>query len=526
VAGAADLVLVGGRVTPGGRHGEGEVEALAVVNGRVAAVGGTREVRELAGGDTVVVDLGGRRVVPGLIDSHTHLVRAGLTWDDEVHWDEVRDLATGLEMVRARAAALGPGQWVAVVGGWHVSQVREGRLPTRGELDAVAPSNPVYVQSLYEEGVLNSAGLAATGAEDGPVRGLAAFNRVLGAIPQPDRQRQVASTRSMLAEFGRVGLTGAIDAGGFGMPPERYAALYDVWRRGQLTVRTRLLLSATERGGEEREIREWVRYVQPGFGDGLLRVFGAGEIVLFGMHDFEGLDPSFSVDDDTRGRLVEVTRLLVRHGWPVHIHAVLDPTIGAVLDAWEQVDRETPLAGRRFAIAHAETIGARNIRRAKALGVGIAVQDRLAYRLRASAAAWEEAAARSAPPLRDLLDAGVPVGAGTDATRVASFNPWISLWWLLTGDAYDQGPRRAERHRLSRHEALRLYTQGSAWFSADEGERGSLEVGMAADLAVLSADFLAVPVADVPSLSSVLTLVGGRVTHADGPFRGLETPEL
>lgn len=517
-----DAVLVNGRVTPLGVHGEAEVEGLAVAAGRVAAVGTTRELRDLAG-DATVVDLGGRRVIPGLIDSHTHLVRAGLTWDDELHWDEVRDLTTGLEAVRRRAEAVGPGGWVAVVGGWHVSQVRERRLPTRAELDAAAPDNPVYVQSLYEQGVLNSAGLAATGMPDEPVRGLPAFQRVLGAIPPPDQERQIGSTRSMLAAFSRVGLTGAIDAGGFGMTPERYGALYDVWRRGQLTVRTRLLLSASERGGEEREIRDWVRWVRPGFGDGLLKVFGAGEILLFGVHDFEGLEPGFSVDLDTRRRLVEVTRLLAEHGWPVHLHAVLDPTIGAVLDAWEEVDRDLPLAGRHFALAHAETISAAHIRRARALGAGVAVQDRLAYHIRASARAWGDEVAGDAPPIRDLLDAGIPVGAGTDATRVASYNPWIALWWLLTGGTYDDaGPRRAERHRLSRHEALRLYTEGSAWFSADEGERGSLEVGRLADLAVLSDDYLAVPDETVPSLTSVLTLVGGQVTHGEGPYEGLD----
>lgn len=537
----ADTVLIEGRVTIGRGAGEREAEALALAGGRVVAAGTTREIRELAGPDTVVVDLGGRRVVPGLIDSHTHLVRAGLTWDDEVHWDEVTDLDAGLAALRSRAAAVGAGRWVQVVGGWHVSRLREGRLPTRAELDAVAPANPVYVQSLYEEGVLNSAGLAASGLTDevadppggtlerdeagaltGRVRGLGAFNRVLGSIPPPDREREIASTRSMLAEFSRVGLTGAIDAGGFGMTPDRYGAYYDLWRRGQVTVRTRLLLSATEPGDEEREIRDWVRYVQPGFGDGLLRVFGAGEVILFAVHDFEGLEP-FTIDDDTTARLAAVTRLLVASGWPLHIHAVLDPTISAVLDAWEEVDRETPLAGRRFAIAHAETISQHNLRRVRALGVGLAVQDRLAYRCGASAAVWGTDITRMAPPLRDALDLGIPVGAGTDATRVASYNPWIALWWLLAGASFDGGPPRAERHCLSRSEALRLYTEGSAWFCGEEADRGSLEVGKLADLAVLSGDFLTVPLEQVPQLSAVLTVVGGVVTHAVKAYEGLQT---
>lgn len=501
-----DFELRGGRITVGG----GEVDALAVRDGRVASPG-------TAGPHAVVVDLEGRRVVPGLIDSHVHMVRAGATWDDEIHWDELPSLADGLALLRRRAAQVGPGRWLAVVGGWHPCQFAEQRMPTRAELDAAAPDNPVYVQALYEQAQLSSLAVDAVGGPD-RVDDLDGFNAVLAvALPAPDLERQVASTRSMLAELARLGLTGAIDAGGFAMGPDRYRALYEVWRRGQLTVRTRLYLCAQTRDGDAAETRDWLRFLQPGFGDEWLRVTGIGEIALYGCHDFEGLTPGFTIAHDTARELEAIARLCAERGWPMHLHAVLDTTITTILDVWERVDRDLPLAGRRWSLAHAEPISRLNLLRVAALGVGLAVQDRMVYRGAASAAAWGAAALPDAPPLREILDLGIPLGAGTDATRVTPVNPWRCLWWLVTGRSLDGAPPRATRHRLTRAEALHAYTVGSAWFSADD-DVGTLEVGTRADLAVLSDDYFTVPDEQIPSLTSVLTLAGGRVTHAESAY--------
>ncbi|MFJ6659458.1 amidohydrolase [Streptomyces sp. NPDC091377] len=503
-----------------------------MTHGRVSALGTTRELLALAGPDTELVDLAGARMVPGLIDGHMHAVRAGTTWSTELHWQGMPRLSYALDSIRERADATEPGDWVVAVGGWHPCQFEENRPPTRAELDEVAPDRPVYVQALYEMAVLNSRAAAlvdlehwaeppggtverdpVTGRATGVVRGLGAFTRCLAAIPEPGPARQRASTRAMLADLNAAGLTGVVDAGGFGMSPERYDALFDVWRAGELTVRMRLYASAVDAGRELEQLDGWLRHARSGFGDGLLRTLGAGEIIHYGCHDFEGLTP-FTLDDTAYDELLAITRRVAARGWPMHIHAVLDSTVDRVLDAWETVHRETPIDALRFSLAHADTIGPRNIRRLRTLGAGVVVDDHQVFKGGASERAWGPGSMAAVPPLGDLLAAGVPLGAGTDATRASSYSPWLSLWWLTEGRSLDGAVRRDPRHCLSRERALHLYTRGSAWFSYEEGDRGHLYPGAHADLAVLSDDYFTVPAARIPSLTSRLTVVGGRTVHA------------
>jgi predicted amidohydrolase YtcJ len=531
----ADLLLISGKVWTGRR----DVDAVAVRGGRVTAAGSVEEAREAVGPKAEVVNLGGRRVIPGLIDSHTHFIRAGLIWNDLVRWDDARSLREGLGRLAAATGRAPEGTWLPVLGGWHPGRFREGRGPTRRELDEAAPRHPAYVQLLYEEAMLNSEGIRAaelelgdppggvverdetTGEPIGRIRGPGAFAHVLRRFPAGGLESQIASTRTLMADFNALGVTAVTDPGGFGVVPETYGAVFEAWRRGQLTLRTRLYLAPAERGRELEQIRDWVRHVQPGFGDALLRYVGMGEILSFACHDMEGVLP-FQVSDDARAQLREICRLLIEHRWPAHVHAILDSTVSAVLDVWGELDEEFGLAGRRFSLAHADAIGEENLRRVAALGVGIAVQNRLMFRAADSATLWGEEAAVGAPPLRRMLQLGIPVGAGTDATVVTPHNPWDCLWWLVTGASFDGAPPRRAEHRLSREEALRLYTEGSAWFSFDETEQGTLEPGKWADLAVLSDDYFGVAEDKIPSLRSDLTLVGGRVVHAGEPFAGLE----
>ncbi|MQA88288.1 MAG: amidohydrolase family protein [Streptosporangiales bacterium] len=537
----ADLVLRGGAVYRGGEDGAPTFdEALAVTEGRIVAVGSEREVERLAGSATVVVDVEGRTVVPGLIDSHLHLVRAGLTWRDEIRWDEVPSLDEALSLLRSEADRRPPGSWLRVVGGWHPGQFAELRMPTREELTERFPKNPVYVQLLYEEAVLNDAGMLgcgivpgaedppggtfardpATGEPTGIVRGMGAFNHCLSRMPSTHPGDQVGGIRDLMRELNGLGLTGAVDVGGLGLPPENYEPLFALWRAGGTTLRTRLYVGAQTRDRECEELTGWMRHARQGFGDGWLRYVGIGEIIVFGCHDLEGLT-GFPADDASLRELERVVREVAVRGWPLHMHAVLDETASAVLDVWDRVAREHPIADLRWSLAHAEPISAANLDRVRALGCGIAVQDRLVYRAADSARAWGDGAVRHGPPLRDILDRGIPLGAGTDATRVASPNPWVSLWWLVTGKTLDGGPRRVPEQRLDRVRALDAYTVGSAWFSLEEHERGRLDESMAADLAVLSDDYFTVDDDALPGLRSELTLVDGHAVHATGPFAGL-----
>ncbi|MGH9051669.1 MAG: amidohydrolase, partial [Acidimicrobiia bacterium] len=418
------------------------------------------------------------------------------------------------------AASTSPaGSWIRVLGGWHPGQLDERRAPTQEELDVAAPHNPVYVQLLYQEAFLNQAGLRAAGLETAGSLG-AAFQEVLGRIPPAGHEARVASTKAFMAELNGLGMTGVVDPGGFGILPESYRALFDVWRRQEGTLRVRLYLVPWERGRELEQVREWVRYVHPGFGDGMLRYVGMGEVLSFSCHDIEGVKP-FQMSASAKAELLEITRVLARHGWPAHVHAILDGTIGAVLDVWEEVDEELGLAGRRFSLAHAEPIGEENLQRVARLGAGIAVQDRLIFRSADSAALWGKEVAQRSPPLRRMLELGIPMGAGTDATVVTPHNPWRCLWWLVTGESLDGAVARIPEQRLTRAEALLIYTAGSAWFSFEETSRGTLEPGKLADLAVLSDDYFEVPAAEIPNLRSVLTMVDGRVVHAGEGFEGL-----
>jgi hypothetical protein len=427
-----------------------------------------------------------------------------------------------------------------VVGGWHPGQFREGRGPTREDLDRVLPEHPCYVQFLYDEAVLNSAGLHAAGIvaatgdppggqidrdadgrPTGTVRGLGAFRQCLTAMGHPELDAQLVSFRSMLAELASYGLTGALDPGGVGVTPTTYEPLYELWRRGELSLRMRLFLGAGQRGNERRDIEDWMRFMPRGFGDDRLRITGIGEIIVFGCWDRDGLTP-LEIDPGDLAEFLELSMLAAAGGWPMHVHAVLDASAAAILDCWEQVAERHPIAPLRFSLAHADAISERTMLRARALGIGVALQDRMVFRSEGSARAWGATAAAEAPPLRRMLELGFPLSAGTDATVVASINPWRSLWWFVTGRTLDGGPARLPENLVSRAQALELYTRGSAWFSFEEDVRGRIAPGQLADLAVLSADYFTVPDDDIPAIRSELTLLGGRVVHASEAFRGAD----
>jgi hypothetical protein len=530
---AADRIFLNGLIWPGPRHDAGpEPTALAVRDDRVLAYGADDEMRELAAPGTVVTDLGGRRVVPGLIDGHMHAVRGGATWSSELRWTDVPDLRTALDAIGDAAKRAAAGQWIRVVGGWHPCQFPESREPTRAELDAIAPDHPVYVQALYEVAVLNSVALRAAGLDaasadppggrlerdpatgelTGRVFGMGAFNRVLGAIAPSTPEQERQSTAAMFADLHALGLTGVVDAGGFGMPPERYLPLFALWRERRLTMRMRLFLSATDPGREFEQAEEWMRHTPPRFGDAMLRLSGIGEVVHFGCHDFEGLE-DFAVSDEAAEELYVICRRAAENGWPMNIHAVLDESIDAILGCWEVVDEQYPLSGLRFSLSHGDRMSVRNLRRLKTLGAGLVLDDHQVFKAGFSEAAWGEGSMADAPRIEEMLAAGLPVAAGTDATRASSHNPWLALWWLIAGKSADGVQRRDVRHRMSRERALECYTAGSAWLSFEETTRGTLAPGAYADFAVLSEDYFTVPEELIPRLRSELTVVGGEAVH-------------
>ena len=541
--GAADLIVRNARVTTLD-DARPEAAAFAVRGEKFVAVGGEEEVMRLRGDRTRVVDAGGRRVIPGLNDSHIHAVRAGRFYNLELRWDGVESLERALRMIREQAGRTPKGQWVRVIGAWSPHQFVEKRMPTVAELNAAAPDTPVLVLFLYSQGLLNRAGVEALGltAESEPPEGgryefvdeggailhaepsPAILYTTIARLPQLSPEDQVNSTRHFFRELNRFGLTSVVDPGGGGHAyPSDYEATEALAREADFPLRLSEYLFAQKAGTERQDYETWTAQEKLNLNKAIDRLDGcvlegAGENLVWSAGDFENfLAPRPELAERMEQELGAVTRLLARHQWPIRIHATYDQSISRVLDVFEPVFRETGYKAR-WCIDHAETISPANIARVKAMGGGVAVQNRMAFAGEVFAERYGKEAAASAPPLRRLLDAGIPIGAGTDATRVSSHNPWLSLYWMVAGKTVGGTQLASPENRLTREEALRLYTIGSAWFSGEEGVKGRIAPGQYADFAVLSEDYFAVAEGRIRSVESVLTVVGGDVVYTAPPF--------
>ncbi|PTY06122.1 amidohydrolase [Opitutaceae bacterium EW11] len=545
----AQLILHNGRIATQDER-RSFAEAVAIKDGRFFAVGPDREILALRGPDTEVVDLGGRTVVPGLNDSHLHVIRGGLNFNLELRWDGVPSLADGLRMLREQAARTPAPQWVRVVGGWSEFQFAEKRLPTLEELNEAAPDTPVFILHLYCQAMLNRAALRAVGYDkntpnppggeiqrdkEGNPTGLliarpnaTILYATLAKGPKLPIEYQYNSSRQFMRELNRLGLTSVIDAGGgYQNYPEDYEVISELHRRGEMTLRIAYNLFTQKPQKEKEDFARWVQMAKPGQGDDVFRLNGAGEMLVFSAADFEDfLEPRPDLAPRLETDLEDVVSLLAANRWPFRLHATYDESITRFLNVFEKVHRTHPLTGLNWFLDHAETISDRNIERVRALGGGIAVQHRMAFQGEYFAARYGRAATVATPPIAKMLRAGVPVGAGTDATRVANYNPWNSLYWLVSGRTVGGFELYPEENRLSRMEALRLYTVGSAWFSSESEKKGAVVPGQLADLAVLSEDFFSVPEERIKRIESVLTVLGGRVVYATGEFGPLAPPEL
>ncbi len=540
----ADLILVNGRFTTLDTSNPNP-QAVAIAGGKFLAVGDERDVRALATPTTQVIDLRGRRVIPGLIDSHMHIIRGGLNYNMELRWDGVFSLADAMRMLKQQVDRTPAPQWVRVVGGFTEQQFAEKRLPTIEELNAVAPDTPVFILHLYDRALLNGAALRAVGytkdtpnppggeivkdAAGNPTGLLLArpnatvLYATLAKGPKLPAEYQKNSTRHFMREVNRLGVTGVIDAGGgFQNYPDDYAIIEELHKDGQLTVRIAYNLFTQKPKEELADFSGWSKQVKPGQGDDLYRNNGAGEMLVYSAADFEDFRverPEMPANMETD--LEPVIRLLAENRWPWRLHATYNETIDRALNVFEKVNKDIPFTGLNFIFDHAETITDRNIDRIAALGGGIAVQHRMAFQGEYFVERYGARAAERTPPVRRMLEKGVKVGAGTDATRVASYNPWVSLSWLVTGKTLGGMSLYPASNRVDRETALGLWTHANTWFSTEEGKKGRIKVGQLADLAVLSEDYFAVEDDKIKDITSVLTLLGGMPVHGDGDFKHL-----
>ncbi len=526
------------------------VEAIAITAGKISAGGTNEEILRLRGPETRVIDGNRRTVIPGLNDSHMHPIRGGLNYNMELRWDGVPSLADALRMLKEQAARTPAPQWVRVVGGWTEFQFAERRMPTLDEINAVSPDTPVFVLHLYDRALLNGAALRAVGytkdTPDPPAGEIQRDKRgnptgiliakpnayilysTLFNGPKLSRQDQINSSRLFFRELNRFGITSAVDAGGgFQNYPDDYEVVNQLHQKGELSVRLAYNLYPQKAKQELPDFERWTKMTKPGEGDDFYRVNGAGEMLVASAADFEDmLQPRPDMAPAMESELKAVVRYLAENRWPFRMHATYNETISRALDVYEEVNREIPFEGLHWFFDHCETITDRNIERVKALGGGIAVQNRMAFQGEYFVERYGAKQATRTPPIRRMLEMGVPVGAGTDATRVSSYNPFLSLYWLVTGKTVGGLSLYPEENRFDRAKALELYTAGSSWFSTEDGKKGSLAPGQLADLAVLSSDYFSIPEEEIKNLESLLTMVGGKVVYAAGEFSRMAPAEL
>lgn len=542
---SADIIFHNGRITTLDRSNP-LASAVAVRDGLFLAIGEDREVMQHAGPKTRLVDLKGRSVLPGLIDNHTHVVRGGLNFNMELRWDGVRSLADAMDMLKRQVAVTPAPQWVRVVGGFTEHQFVEKRLPTLEEINAIAPDTPVFLLHLYDRALLNGAALRAVGytrdtpnppggeivrdASGNPLGLLLAkpnagiLYATLAKGPKLPFDYQVNSTRHFMRELNRLGVTGVIDAGGgFQNYPDDYAVIQQLSDAGQMTVRLAYNLFTQKPKQEKEDFLAWTRSVTYKQGNDYFRHNGAGEMLVFSAADFEDFrEPRPDMPPEMEGELEEVVRILAENRWPWRLHATYDETITRALDVFEKVNRDIPLDGINWFFDHAETISDRSIDRISALGGGIAVQHRMAYQGEYFVERYGNRAAEATPPVARMLDKGVKVSAGTDATRVASYNPWVSLSWMVTGRTVGGLSLYPRQNCLDRETALRMWTENVTWFSNEEGKKGRIEKGQFADLIVPDKDFFACAEDEISFLTSELTMVGGKIVYAAGGFSSLD----
>lgn len=541
-----DLILFNGKITTLNAE-KPEVSAISIKNGRVESIGTDDEIKKLAAENTQQIDLKRKRVIPGLNDSHLHLIRGGLNFNMELRWDGVPSLAYAMEMLKEQVRRTPPPQWVRVIGGWSEFQFVEKRMPTLEEINAISPDTPVFILHLYDRAILNAAALRAVGytketpdpiggrierdARGNPTGILIAepnaliLYSTLAKGPKLNLNDQINSTRHFMRELNRLGLTSCIDAGGgFQNYPEDYQVIEELHKNDQLTIRIAYNLFTQNPGKELTDFQRWSKIIKPYSGDDMYRQNGAGEMLVFSAADFEDfLYQRPDMPSNMESDLKKVVYFLAENRWPFRLHATYNETITRALNVFEEINREVPLSELHWFFDHAETITDENLERIKNLNGGISIQHRMAYQGEYFIDRYGIQAAKRSPPIRKMLELDLPIGAGTDATRVASYNPWVCLYWMVTGKTVGGTALYGDENKLERLEALRLYTLGSAKLSREENKKGSLSSGMYADMVVLSQDYFSIAEESIKNITSVLTILGGKIVYAANEYSKYDT---
>lgn len=535
---APDVILIDGRILTVDKA-DNESTALAITGERISALGTIAEIQSLADSDTEIIDLDGRTVAPGLVDSHIHAIRAGVDTARQVNWYDAASVDQAIERLQEAADELSNDIWLYVVGAWNISQFSEPRLPTPEEIFQAAGDHPVYIQHMREIAFMNDAAMAALGiTSDGDVPPSGRIERNSDGTPTgrvygdratleaisaqiPKRpltvEEEAASIKTFLNVLARYGMTGVGDPMGGAFYPEDHRGLFYLWRNGELPIRVAYRLMSQNRGKELEDQQQLTALLPQGLGDSMLKFNGFGEVLLWDMYDGAMSVLEFEPTSSAVARFTEMATWMAANGYSAEMHVASDVTARQILDILESINAEHPITALRWSFSHLENGTPETLGRMKELGMGYGVQDRLYFAGEQYIRNLGEDIARRSPPIRTAIDTGVVVAGGTDFP-LSPYNPWVSIQWFLDGKTQSRTSVRGAEEAPSRLEALRIYSLNSAWMSFDEHERGSLEVGKLADLAVLSADYLSVPIEEISAIESLLTMVGGRVVYAAGEY--------
>lgn len=486
-------------------------QAVAIRGERIVAVGTSQEIGRLAGPGTTRIDARGRTVIPGLIDNHMHLLRAGATWSQEVRLDGVASRKEALERLRARVAAVATGSWVYTLGGWALEQFADDSRPfTREELDRIAPNHPVLLQASYYEAFLNTRALERLGAASAYPTGRVpedGFRALVAKLPVPSARDAEASTRGMIHDLNRMGLTAFGSAG----CEEPLLPVYRRWADAR-DLGVRVFCIVGQGAGTPQQATEAlprIAAMKLFQGDHTIDHVVYGESVYGPLHDPMFIPASAPAADD----LVQWKRLateVAKAGMPLHVHANLTNTIDAFLDQIAQINKEYPIRNLRWTLAHVNQLNATHLARMRELGLYAAVHPWAVINGGINRRVFGDAALDMAP-LATIQQSGVTWGFGSDGSRANQIRPFTTLWWAVTGKMV--GGTKVLRQPISREDALIAHTRKNAYLIFQEQNLGALQPGKLADLLILDRDYLTVPADQIKDITPMLTMVGGRVVH-------------
>jgi len=517
-------------------------EAVAVRGNTIQAVGSNKEISSLKGDSTHVLDLQGRTVIPGLIDNHNHVVRATEYWPNDARLDGVTSRSEALEVLQAKADELPPGEWLMSLGGWTESQFRDSQRDfTLAELDAISRDRPVFIQSVYDHAYGNTAwfnamgipltvskseqentdGLASYALRDDQGRatgrlngGFAMIGQAIAGFPPVAAEKQAAAIKTAMTFLNGIGLTTIYDPGGLGIKQESYERIRQMAASEGIPVRVFHTLNGDipRRPEQAREMIKRIKASKPFQGNAAIDMFAVGEIYYGPFHWDNNLNHVSPSDDDIAVGM-EVLMAAAAGSWSVQTHAMQPQTIGVLLDAFEEVNQEYPMRHLRWTITHADNISPAQFERAKHLGLNLQLRSTPVLGNRAAIRDKFGDATYQMPPLRQVQESGIPFGLGSDGTKANQINPFVTLWWAVSGNALNGDV--VTHQTLSREEALIAHTRSNAYLLFQEMRLGAIRPGLLADMLVLDRDYLSVPVNEIKDIRPVATIVDGEIVFGE-----------